>query len=43
MAHWSDRQIQRFEPRYRGMRENFAHILPRPEDGILALRVFSVT
>jgi hypothetical protein len=43
MAHWSDRQIQRFEPRYRGMRENFAHILPRPEDGILALRVLSVT
>jgi len=42
MAHWSDRQMQRFEPRYRGMRENFSHILPRPEDGILPLRVLSI-
>lgn len=42
MAHWSDRQLQRFEPRYRDMRENFAHMLPRPEDGILPVRIFSI-
>lgn len=42
MAHWSDRQMQRFEPRYRGMRENFSHMLPRPEEGILPLRVLSI-
>ncbi len=42
MAHWSDRQMQRFEPRYRDMRQNFARMLPRPEEGLLPLRVLSV-
>lgn len=42
MAHWSDRQIQRFEPRYRDMRQNFARMLPRPEEGMLPLRVMSI-
>lgn len=43
MAHWSDRQMQRFEPRYRDMRQNFARMLPRVEDGVLPLRVTSVS
>lgn len=34
--------MQRFEPRYRDMREQFSRLLPRPEDGILPLRVLSV-
>ena len=42
MAHWSDRQIQRFEPRYRDMRQNFARMLPHPEEGMLPLRVMSI-
>lgn len=37
--HWSDKQIQRFEPRYRQMREGFIDVLPRPENGILPLRI----
>ena len=42
MAHWSDRQMQRFDPRYRDMRQNFARMMPHPEEGILPLRVLSV-
>lgn len=42
MAHWSDRQMQRFEPRYRDLRENFARMLPHPEEGLLPLRILSV-
>ena len=42
MAHWSDRQMQRFEPRYRDMRQNFSRMLPHPEEGLLPLRVLSV-
>ena len=42
MAHWSDRQMQRFEPRYRDMRENFARMLPHPEEGLLPLRILSI-
>lgn len=34
--------MQRFEPRYREMREQFSRLLPRPEEGILPLRVLSV-
>lgn len=34
--------MQRFEPRYRDMRENFARMLPHPEEGLLPLRVLSV-
>ncbi len=40
--HWSDKQIQRFEPRYRQMREGFVGVLPRPEDGVLPLRVLAI-
>jgi hypothetical protein len=42
MAHWSDRQMQRFEPRYRDMRQNFARMMPRPADGVLPVRVSSI-
>ena len=41
-AHFSDRQMQRFEPRYRDLRQWFAGMLPRPEDGTLPLRVLSI-
>lgn len=34
--------MQRFEPRYRDMRQNFARILPRPEEGLLPLRVLNI-
>ena len=40
IAHWSDRQMQRFEPRYRDFRRT--HMLPRPEDGVLPLRILSI-
>ena len=40
--HWGDQQIQRLAPGYRNFREGFAHIIPRPEDGILPLRVTKI-
>ncbi len=41
-AHWSDQQIQRFEPRYWAMRRGFHGQIPRPEDGVLPLRVLEM-
>lgn len=40
--HWWDRQIQRLAPGYRDFRQGFAHIMPRPEDGILPLRISKI-
>jgi len=39
---WGDQQIQRLAPGYRNFREGFAHMIPRPEDGILPLRVTKI-
>jgi hypothetical protein len=42
IAHWSDRQMQRFEPRYGAMRRWFVHMMPRPEEGALPLRILGI-
>jgi hypothetical protein len=40
--HFGDRQIQRFAPWYRNFRQWFAHMMPRPEEGVLPLRVTKI-
>lgn len=40
--HWGESQMQHFQPRYRAFRQWVAHMVPRPEDGILALRVLNI-
>lgn len=40
--HFWEREVQRFAPGYRNFRQGFAHMMPRPEEGILPLRVLSV-
>lgn len=42
LAHWSDQQIRRFEPRYSEMRRGFERIIPRPEEGMLPLKVLEL-
>ncbi len=42
LAHWSDQQIRRFEPRYSEMRRGFERIVPRPEEGMLPLKVLEL-
>jgi hypothetical protein len=43
VAHWSViRQIRRFEPRYSEMRRGFEGIIPRPEEGILPLKILEI-
>lgn len=40
--HWGESQMRHFQPRYREFRQWVAHMVPRPEDGILALRVSNI-
>ena len=42
MIHWGEERLQRLEPHYGNFRRGMHRMMPRPEDGILPLRISRV-
>lgn len=42
VVHWGEERFRQFEPHYRNFRRGVRMMMPRPEDGVLPLRVLRV-